>query len=122
MTVDIVRQLGFLLLGGLFVWAGIIHFLSFRDIAAQMAEKRIAAAAPLLAIGSVVELVAGLCLIVGVARPWAAGALILFTAAASLMMLDFWRYSGIERLALRSAFVTNVALIGGLILAATAEP
>jgi putative oxidoreductase len=118
MTVDLFRQLGFLLLGGLFVWAGFLHFLTFKEVVAQMAEKGIAAPAPLLAAGSVVELIGGFLLIVGFARPLAAIALILFTAAASLMMLDFWRYSGMERLALRSAFLTNVALIGGLILAA----
>ena len=120
MAVDLFRQLGFLLLGGLFVWAGILHFLTFRDVVTQMAEKGIAAPAPLLAAGSVVELLGGLLLIIGFARPWAAIALILFTTAASLMMLDFWRYSGMERLALRSAFLTNMALIGGLLLAATA--
>ena len=58
MTVDLFRQFGFLLLGGLFVWAGILHFLTFKDVVAQMHEKGIAAAAPLLAVGSVVELVA----------------------------------------------------------------
>ena len=35
------------------------------------------------------------------------------------MMLDFWRYSGVERLTLRSAFTANIAIIGGLLLAAT---
>ena len=45
--------------------------------------------------------------------------LIAFTIAASLMMLDFWRYSGVERLTLRSAFIANIAIIGGLLLAAT---
>ena len=34
-------------------------------------------------------------------------------------MLDFWRYSGVERLSLRSAFITNIAIIGGLLLAGT---
>jgi len=41
------------------------------------------------------------------------------TIAASVMMLDFWRYSGVERLSLRSAFITNIAIIGGLLLAGT---
>ena len=35
-------------------------------------------------------------------------------------MLDFWRHSGAERLGLRTAFAANVAIIGGLLLAATA--
>jgi putative oxidoreductase len=35
------------------------------------------------------------------------------------MMLDFWRYSGVEQQGLRSAFITNIAIIGGLLLAGT---
>jgi hypothetical protein len=37
------------------------------------------------------------------------------------MLLDFWRYSGGERIAIRSAFATNIAIIGGLLLSATAN-
>jgi putative oxidoreductase len=35
-------------------------------------------------------------------------------------LLDFWRYSGLERRGLRSAFITNIAIVGGLLLVATA--
>lgn len=115
-----VASLGFILLGGVFVWAGIEHFCNFRMVSNMLAEKGLPAATLLLASGSIVEIVAGLCLAVGVMRPYAAVALILFTVTASLMALDFWRYSGPERQGLRSAFVINVAVIGGLLLAATA--
>jgi putative oxidoreductase len=59
------------------------------------------------------------CLILGIGRPYAAAALIAFTIAASVTMLDFWRYSGVERLSLRSAFITNIAIVGGLLVAGT---
>lgn len=62
---------------------------------------------------------AGLCLVAGFARPYAALALIAFTAAASLLALNFWAYSGPERQAMRSGFIINIAVIGGLALAAT---
>jgi putative oxidoreductase len=117
--IDLVRSLGFLLLGGLFVWAAALHFATFKDVAAMIAARGFPAPAFLLAAGSIVELVGGLSLILGVGRPYAAAALIAFTIAASVMMLDFWRYSGVERLTLRSAFVANIAIIGGLLLAAT---
>lgn len=67
------------------------------------------------------ELVAGLCLATGIGRPCAALALIAFTIAASVLALDFWRYCGPERQGLRSAFTINIAVLGGLILAATAD-
>ena len=40
---------------------------------------------------------------------------------AGVMMLDFWRDSGAERLGLCSAFAANVAIIGGLLFDATAR-
>jgi putative oxidoreductase len=120
-VIGLVHQLGFLLLGGLFVWAAGVHFLTFRDISSMMAGRGFPASGLLLAAGSVVELVGGLCLILGFGRPYAAAALAVFTIAASVMLLDFWRYSGIERLNLHSAFTANIAIIGGLLLSATAD-
>ncbi|WP_246675456.1 DoxX family protein [Mesorhizobium sp. B2-3-4] len=111
-------MLGFVLLGGVFVWAGAGHFLKFRTIAAQLAERHFPFPAVLLAAGSSVEIIAGLCLATGMGRPYASLALVVFTIAASVMMLDFWRYSGPERQGLRSAFTINIAVIGGLLLAA----
>lgn len=114
------ENLGFILLGGVFVWAGAEHFWNFRTVTGYLTDKGFPAAALLLALGSIVEIVAGLCLAIGVMRPYAAVALILFTIAASLMVLNFWRYTGAERQGLRSAFIINFAVVGGLILAATA--
>lgn len=116
----IAESLGFILLGGVFVWAGAEHFLNFRSVSGYLTAKGVPAAALLLGAGSILEIVAGFCLATGVMRTYAAMALILFTIAATLMALDFWRYSGAERQGLRSAFIINFAVIGGLILAATA--
>ncbi|WP_274425026.1 DoxX family membrane protein [Chelativorans sp. YIM 93263] len=111
------ENVGLIMLGGVFVCAGIEHFLRFRQIAAQLPfpYPRL-----MLAAGSALEIVAGLCLAVGVGRPYAALALIAFTIAASLMMLNFWSYSGPERQSIRSAFTINIAVVGGLLLAAAA--
>ncbi|GAA2853388.1 DoxX family protein [Aminobacter aminovorans] len=113
-------SLGFILLGGVFVWAGTEHFWNFRTVTGYLTDKGLPVAAVLLALGSIVEIIAGLCLAIGVMRPYAAVALILFTIAATLMALNFWRYTGPERQGLRSAFIINFAVVGGLILAATA--
>ena len=118
---EIVHNLGCLLLGGVFVWAGMDHFLRFKSVAGQLAERGFPAPAPLLAAGSVVEVVAGLCLALGIARPIAAVALVAFTIAASVLALNFWRYTGPERDGLRSAFIINIAVVGGLLVAAATE-
>lgn len=119
--IALVHTLGFVLLGGVFVWSGAEHFMKFKTIEAQLAERQFPAPGFLLAARSIVEIVAGLCVVTGIVRPHAALALIVFTAAASITALNFWCYCGPERQGLRSAFTINIAVIGGLILAATAD-
>lgn len=113
----LLQNLGYVLLGGLFVWAAIEHFLNFNAVSAKMTEHGLPAASLLLAAGSVVELVAGLSLMAGFFRPIAAAVLVVFTIAATLLLVDFWRFAGAERQALRSIFTLNLAIIGGLLLA-----
>jgi putative oxidoreductase len=117
--VTLLQTLGYALLGGIFVWAGVEHFLKFKAVSEGMTAHGVPAAPLLLAAGSVVELVAGLCLILGIYRPIAAAVLAVFTVAATLMLVDFWRSEGAEREALRSIFTLNLAIIGGLLLAST---
>ncbi|MBZ9808595.1 MULTISPECIES: DoxX family protein [unclassified Mesorhizobium] len=118
MVTDIASAFGLLLIGGVFLWAGVEHFVRFRTISEDLVARRFPAPAFLLAAGSVLEVVAGFCLAAGIAVPYAAGALILFTVAANLLVLPFWRHHGPERQVLRSAFLVNIAVIGGLLLAA----
>lgn len=114
---EAVSVLGAILIAGIFVWSGIEHLVKFRLLTRQLAN-RIVAPAFLLATSSVLEIVAGVCLAIGIAKPYAAGFLIVFTAVASFVLLDFWRHSGEQRAALQNAFITNVAVVGGLLLAA----
>ncbi|MER9890631.1 DoxX family protein [Mesorhizobium sp. M0119] len=112
------HHLGLVLLGGVFIWAGAEHFLRFRAVAASLAERGFPAPRPLLAAGSVLEIAGGFCLATGLGGPFPAVALAVFTIAASFMV-NFWRYGGDEREALRTGFTINVAVLGGLIVAAT---
>ena len=119
MPVQTVEALGALLVGGVFVFAGIEHFLKFAAMRDDLAAQKFPAPALMLAAGSAVEVVAGFLLAVGMARPFAAGALILFTLATNLMLLRFWACEEPERQVLRNAFLINIAVIGGLLLAGT---
>ena len=112
------HQIGLILLGGVFVWAGADHFRRFAEVSAMLQERGFIAPRLMLAAGSLVEIAAGLCLAVGFHVAWAAAALVVFTIAASATLLDFWHHDGVARQGLRSAFIINVAVIGGLILAA----
>ncbi|WP_119271122.1 DoxX family protein [Taklimakanibacter deserti] len=117
---DTAARVGFLLMGGMFAYEGLAHLLDLKALTAFLAERDFPAPRLLVPVGSAVQITAGLALAFGIARPYAAWALIIFTIVASLMLLNFWRYSGPERNSLRSGFIVNIAVIGGLLTAAGA--
>ncbi|HWW11009.1 MAG TPA: DoxX family protein [Brevundimonas sp.] len=111
-------HLGLILMGGVFAWAGIQHFFHFRHLTGWLASRRWPFPATLLTLGSLLQIAGGGLLIAGVLIPYAAAALIVFTVVANLTLLDFWRQPVESRQTSQNAFTGNIALIGGLLLAA----
>lgn len=97
-----------------FYVAGINHLRNFRDVKAMLAGKGWPFPGPVLAVASMFEIIAASALVAGAYRPWAAGGLILFTLAATFLLLDFWNAKGPERQTLQGMFLLNVAVLGGL--------
>lgn len=102
-------------LGGVFVVAGLAHLPSFRMLCAAMAARGVPFPAVVLIAGSLFQIAMGGLLAADVARCWAALGLIGFTAASSVMMLNFWHFSGMARENMLGAFMNNVALCGALL-------
>src|SRR5438093_13257413 len=119
MPIDTVEAIGALLIGGVYVFAGIEHFLKFKAMCDYLASRNFPAPALMLAVGSALEIVAGLMLALGLAVPFAAGALIVFTLATNVMLLRFWACEEPERQVLRKAFLINLAVVGGLLVSGT---
>ena len=109
---------GRFLLGGLFVFGGVEHFLVLPLLTGVMAARGVPSARAVLILGSLWQILFGLLLIFGIWLAPAAFALILFTLIASAMFLDFWNKSGPERSNQRNAFLVNVALVGALLMVA----
>ena len=104
------------LIGALFVIAGIRHGLMFSTVSRRLAA-RVPAPTLVLAAGSVFEVLAGAALAAQLLMPYAAWGLIVFTAAATLIALDFWAMPhGVEREGVMNAALSNVAIIGGLMV------
>ncbi len=111
-------HLGLILIGGMFLLSAFSHFRAFSARVAMLSGKGWPAPAVLLGAGMTLEVAGGALLILGLLLPIAAGLLILFTVVASVTLLDFWRQPPETRLAARNGFTANVALVGGLLLAA----
>ena len=114
---ELLWLVGRLLLGGLFVVAGIRHFFIFDAVQQAIAARGVPFARLVLVAGSGFELFAGTLLMAGVAVVYAALGLALFTIAASFMLLNFWGMEGAAREAAVNAWQTNLAVVGGLLVA-----
>ena len=115
----LLEHLGLALIGAFFVWGGLNHFRVFREVRTMLADRGWPLPGSILTLASLWEAGAGAVLASGFYTPWAAGALIAFVALASVLLLDFWNQEGEARTAALSGFMVNLALIGGLVLAAT---
>ena len=109
---------GRLLLGGLFVFGGIHHLFKIPALTQALAGRGIPAAKLVLLAGTALQTLAGLALIFGIYPLWAALALIVFTIVASVMLVNFWDMQGPARDGAIKTWQSNLAIIGGLLIAA----
>lgn len=115
---DIVLVAGRVLLSGLFVFAGVRHFFIIDEVVPLVEARGVPAPRLVTYAGSTFELVAGLCLMFGFYVAAASFGLIVFTIIASLMLLNFWDHEGPPREGMMLGFLTNIAVIGGLLITA----
>ncbi|HWK37322.1 MAG TPA: DoxX family protein [Hyphomicrobium sp.] len=116
----ILITLGQLLIGGLYVFAGLNHFGPVSEkIIPVLAARGVPQPRMALYVASALEILAGACLMMGVAVVPAALGLALFTVLASYVMTNFWDMPpGEAREALHNVCISNLAIVGGLLLAA----
>ncbi|ACI56494.1 DoxX family protein [Rhizobium leguminosarum bv. trifolii WSM2304] len=110
--------LGRLLLGGLYVAGGIHHFFVIVPLTDAIEARGVPFAKWVLLSGSMFQILAGTLLILGLFVTAAAFGLILFTLAATVMLLNFWDMQGTARESAINTWKTNMAIIGGLLVTA----
>ena len=110
--------LGRACLGALFVLGAVHHALDFGPVALQMVDRRVPLPRATLVFGSLFQAVCGFLLIFGVYAGYAALGLVVITIAASVMLLDFWNMTGPQRQSAIATWQSNVAIAGGLLVAA----
>ena len=70
----------------------------------------------------IVELAAGLALVIGVLPRWSALALIAFTAMATWLAHRYWTFAAPARRQQEIQFYKNLAIIGGLLFYFVSDP
>lgn len=104
------------LLALMFVLSGLSKLGGLEGTAGYIASVGLPAA-QLLALGAgVLELVAGVLLIVGWQARWAALALALFTVLATFLFHNFWAMPKEQQFMQQLMFMKNLAITGGLLM------
>jgi len=105
-----------MLIGAMFVLAGFAKISFSEAFIAMMQGANMVFIMPLFWAATVVEIAAGLALLVGFRTKWAAIALVAFTAVVSVVIHDFWNMEGAEAQSQIFYFLKNVVIITLLFL------
>jgi putative oxidoreductase len=109
---------GRVLLGSVYLVAGLRHLGILDPLTNMLRRQGTPAARVVLIVGTVFQIIAGASLMLGLYVALAAAGLALFTIAAGVLVLNFWRQEGEARAASISVWERNLGLIGGLLIAA----
>jgi putative oxidoreductase len=119
---DALALVGRVLLGLIFVLSGFQKLMGFSGVAAGIAGKGLPMAEVLAVLAVIIELGAGLLLVVGWKARWAAFLLFLFVIPVSLVYHNFWTMEGAQAAVNKIQFMKNVSIMGGMLLAAAFGP
>jgi putative oxidoreductase len=104
-----------ILLALMFVLSGFGKLTGLEGTAGYIASKGLPLPMVLAAAAGVLELVAGIMLIVGWQARWAALALALFTLLASVLFHNYWAMPADQQRIQQLMFMKNLAVSGGLL-------
>ncbi|WP_280155573.1 DoxX family protein [Piscinibacter sp. XHJ-5] len=110
--------IGRILLALIFITSGVSKLGNIAGTAGYIASAGLPAASLLAVIVGLLEVVAGVALIVGFHARWAALALGLFTLLASVIFHKFWAVPEAQQMVQQLMFMKNLAIAGGMLLVA----
>ena len=111
--------IGRIALAAIFILAGLGKFMNVEATSAYMASKGMTMIPFFLYSAALLEILAGLALLIGYKTRWAALLLALFIIPTVLIFHDFWNVSGpLERTIELTQFLKDWAIFGGLLYVA----
>jgi putative oxidoreductase len=117
-----VRTAGRIMVGVLYLWAGIDKVQGWDGALREVVEGGLPAPALTLALTVLLQVAAGAAIIAGrLLRP-ACWALAGFTALATVLYHGFWHATGAARHAELITFMEHVCIVGGLLVVSTLAP
>ncbi|MEX1012943.1 MAG: DoxX family protein [Waddliaceae bacterium] len=106
---------GRILISLIFLMAGLNKFMNYDATAQMISSKGIEPNALLVYGAGLIEVIGALSLIFGFKTRWGALLLFLFLIPSTFIMHDFWNFSGMEMQNQMIHFLSNLAILGGLL-------
>jgi putative oxidoreductase len=119
---DALALVGRILLGSIFVLSGFQKLMGFSGVAAGIAGKGLPMPEVLAVLTVIIELGAGLLLVIGWKARWAAFLLFLFVIPVSLVYHNFWTMEGAQAAINKIQFLKNVSIMGGMLVVTAFGP
>jgi putative oxidoreductase len=119
---DVLSLVGRILLALMFLIGGTDKIMGMEGNLKYMMANGVPMAGILIYAAILVEIGAGLLLVVGYQTRWAAAALIVFILAAEYFFHQYWNMEGGPRGINRILFYKNLAVLGGMMMLIVAGP
>ena len=116
-----VRTAGRVLVGVLFLWAGIDKVLGWQGALQEVVAGGLPAPTVMLALTVLLQVAGGAAIIAGRWLAPSCWALAAFTALATVLYHGFWHATGAARHAELIPFMEHVCIVGGLLVVSTLE-
>lgn len=117
-----VRGAGRILVGALFVWAGIDKIVGWQGALQEVIGGGLPAPVLLLSLTIVLQLAGGAAIMTGYFLRPSCWALAAFTILATVLYHAFWRGGGAAAHGELISFMEGVAIVGGLLVVSTLQP
>jgi len=108
--------IGRVMLGGMYLYAGITNVIALGGTAGYAASKGLPAPAVFVALASLLLVVGGISIVTGLRPRLGVAAILLFLIPVTLVMHNFWAVEGIQRMIELHAFQGNLGLIGAALI------
>ncbi len=106
---------GRVLLSVIFISSGVMKILNWSETAAQMTQKGMVAVQFFLAMATIIEIGAGLGILLGWYTRCSAWTLAAYLIPVTLVFHNFWSYEGAAQQAQMINFMKNLTIFGGLL-------
>ncbi|HEY6239761.1 MAG TPA: DoxX family protein [Burkholderiales bacterium] len=119
MTQSLTLLIGRVLVGSLFLVAGIRHFMFYAGSVGYFTKLGFPAPEAMVWLSIIIHIVGGILLIVGWRTQWASWVLLALVVIATAMAHRFWQFDAAQYVNQLNHFLKNLAIIGGLLYVIT---